>query len=49
MTKKMNEVINCTGSSHGLSIHFNTRNEWSKQNYTDFTQGIFSQETSITI
>jgi len=49
MKKKVNEVINCTGSSPGLPIHFNTRNEWFKQNYTDFIPEIFSQENCFTI
>jgi len=49
MKKKVNEVINYTDSSPGLPIHFTTRNEWFKLNYTDFTPEIFSQETCITI
>jgi len=47
--KKVNEVTNYTGSSLGLPIHFNTHNEWFKQNYTDFTLGIIAQETYKTI
>jgi len=49
MTKKVNEVTNCTSSLPRLPIYFDTRNEWFKQHYTNFIPRIFSQETCITI